>query len=297
MGLAEAGLDADLCPIADGGEGTLAALIGERGLRSAHAVDPLGRPIETTFGLTDRGDAVVETAAASGLGLVAVDERNAVAASTTGTGQLILAAVDAGARTVYVAVGGSATTDGGRGAIEAIGDVARLRGARLVILCDVRTTFEDAAAVYGPQKGASPSDVRFLSERLQRMAPTLPRDPRGVPMTGAAGGLAGGLWAAFGAELVPGAGYVLDALRFDERCARAVAVITGEGRLDGQSSEGKAVSAVAARAGRLDRPCHAMVGRSALTAAQAQSLGLASVREAGTPALLTLAGRSIGRCV
>src|ERR1019366_8413160 len=135
---------------------------------------------------------ILETAAASGLDLIAKPERDAVAASTFGTGELILATIAAGAQTVYLGVGGSATTDGGAGAIKAIRAGGGLAGARLVVLCDVRTPFEDAARVFGPQKGARPEQVRQLSRRLQALARRLPRDPRGVPMSGAAGGLAGG---------------------------------------------------------------------------------------------------------
>ena len=117
-----------------------------------------------------------------------------------------------------------------------------------MVLCDVRTPFEDAARVFAPQKGADPDEVRRLTARLNALARRLDRDPRGVPMTGAAGGLSGGLWAAFGAELVPGAAFVLDAVGFDARMRSARAVVTGEGKLDTQSLAGKAVSEVATRA-------------------------------------------------
>ncbi len=151
----------DLCPVADGGEGTLAVLREAMGaqLRSAVVHDPLGREVSAEFGLTPRhgaraATAVLEVAAASGLGLVAESERDAVAASTFGTGELILEAVHAGAEVVYVGVGGSATSDGGAGAIRAIRRGSGLGNTRLVVLCDVRTPFEQAARVFGPQKGA-----------------------------------------------------------------------------------------------------------------------------------------------
>src|SRR4051812_36143612 len=212
-GLERAGLmPPDLCPVADGGEGTLDALLTQLGgeLVAAEVSDPLGRPVRAGFALLeDGGTALVEMAAASGLGLVAEDERDAWAASTRGTGELIAAAVEAGAQVILVAVGGSATTDGGAGALEAIEDAGGLRGARLVVLCDVRTPFEDAARVFGPQKGADPAMVGRLTGRLEALARRLPRDPRGVPMTGCAGGLSGGLWAAHGAVLEPGARWVL----------------------------------------------------------------------------------------
>jgi glycerate kinase len=282
-GLTAGGFEVDLCPVADGGEGTLAALItamdGE--LRSATVSDPLGRAVQAEFGLRD-SVAIVETAAASGLGLVAAGERDAVAASTAGTGGLILAALGAGAETVYLGVGGSATSDGGAGAIQAIRDRGGLRGARLVVLCDVRTPFEEAARVFGPQKGASPEQVVRLTKRLHAQARRLERDPRGVPMTGAAGGLAGGLWAAFGAELVPGASFVLDAVDFDTRMRAARAVLTGEGKIDQQSLAGKLVSEIATRARQSGVPCYAIVGRSELDPFGARILDLEAVVEAGT---------------
>jgi glycerate kinase len=294
-GLARAGRPVDLCPVADGGEGTLDVLAAALGaeLRAASATDPLGRPIEARFALAGP-DAFVETAAASGLGLVAPDERDAIAASTAGAGELIIAAIAAGARTVHVAVGGSATTDGGGGAIRAIHRAGGLDGAKLVVLCDVRTPFEDAARVFAPQKGASPDQVRRLTARLGAMARRLDSDPRGIPMTGAAGGLSGGLWAAFGAELVPGASFVLDAIGFDARMRSARAVVTGEGRLDTQSLAGKAVSEVATRARQAGVPCHAMVGTRELDSFGARLLDLDSVAEAGTLRALTAAGRRLG---
>jgi glycerate kinase len=293
-GLSAVGLAADLCPIADGGEGTLDALVAPRYRRRVIVSDPLGRPVVAEYGLTGT-TAVVETAAASGLTLVETAERHPVAASTAGTGELIAAAIGAGARTIYVGVGGSATTDGGAGAIAAIVAAGGTRGAHLVVLCDVRTPFEDAARVFGPQKGAGPEEVGQLTARLRAQALELRKDPTGRPMTGAAGGLAGGLWATFGAELVPGAGRVLDHVEFDERCRSSRAVITGEGRLDDQSLEGKAVCEVTQRARRCEVPCHALVGRAALGGAASHRLGLSSVMEAGTLAKLERAAAQVGR--
>jgi glycerate kinase len=293
-GLAAVGLAADLCPIADGGEGTLDALVAARHRRRVIVSDPLGRRVAAEYGLTGT-TAVVETAAASGLTLVETAERDPVAASTAGTGQLIATAIAAGACTIYVGVGGSATTDGGAGAIAAIVAAGGTRGAHLVVLCDVRTPFEDAARVFGPQKGARPEEVEQLTARLRAQALRLRKNPTGVPMTGAAGGLAGGLWATFGAELVRGAGRVLDHVEFDARCRRARAVITGEGRLDDQSLEGKAVCEVAQRARRCEVSCHALVGRAALGGVASQTLGLASVMEAGTLAKLEWAAAQLGR--
>ncbi|HUY58933.1 MAG TPA: glycerate kinase [Solirubrobacteraceae bacterium] len=297
-GLRAAGLPVDLCPVADGGEGTLAVLSAALGaaLRTVAASDPLGRPVTVSFALA--GDvAIIETAAASGLQLVGLHERDAVAASTAGTGELILAAFDAGARTIELGVGGSATTDGGIGAVGVIERAGGLRGARLIVLCDVRTPFEQAAEVFGAQKGARPTEIAMLTRRLNTLASTLPRDPRGVPMTGAAGGLSGGLWAAFGAELVAGAGFVLDAVGFDARAAAARAVLTGEGRLDRQSLDGKLVSEVAARARRAGTPCHAVVGTLALDRVEARELGLSEVVEASTLPALEHAGRRLAEII
>ena len=176
---------ADLCPVADGGEGTLAVLLGALGGRTEGALvaDPLGRPVHAGFGLFDDGEvAIVEVSEASGLQRVAPAERDALSASTHGTGELIVAAIATGARTVLVAAGGSATTDGGLGAIEAIEAGGGLGGARLVVYCDVRTPYEEAAARFGPQKGADPAAVRALTRRLERRARRLPRDPRGLPL-------------------------------------------------------------------------------------------------------------------
>jgi glycerate kinase len=299
-GLERAGWVADECPIADGGDGTmevlLTALGGETAAARVH--DPLGREVDAGFGLLeDGGTAVVETAQASGLGLVAEGERDPVAASTRGTGELILAAVEAGAAVVLLGVGGSATTDGGAGAIEAIRDGGGLRGTRLVVLCDVRTPFERAAEVFAPQKGADADAVRRLTRRLRDQAGRLPRDPRGVPMTGAAGGLAGGLWAAFGAVLEPGAVFVLDALDFDASMRAARAVITGEGRIDDQTLEGKAAGEVAVRCRQAGVPCHAIVGARALGLFEQRILDLQTVDEAETPEAIADAARRLGEAL
>jgi glycerate 2-kinase len=307
-GIEEADGAVDLCPAADGGEGTAttvrAAIGGE--VRTAAAHDPLGRPIEASFVLVEGGaTAVIDTASASGLPLVAPAERDVEAASTYGTGELIAAGVEAGARRVLLAAGGSATTDGGLGAIEALresgisiatttdGSCGCDGHAALVVLCDVTTKFEDAARVFGTQKGADAEGVERLSRRLQRIAEELPRDPRGVPMTGCAGGLSGGLWAAFGAELRPGAEFVLDLLGFGERLLAADVVVTGEGRIDSQSLEGKIVGQIAARCSAAGRPLHVVVGQDGLDHATAAAAGIASITEAGDLAALRDAGRRL----
>jgi glycerate kinase len=258
------------------------ALGGER--LSARVHDPLGRPIEASFGLLREGTtAIVEVAVASGLGLVDPADRDPEGASSRGTGELIAAAIDSGGRRILVAAGGSASTDGGRGAIDALEEAGGLRGARLEVLCDTTTPFERAAEVFAPQKGAPPAQVERLTSRLVAMAGALPRDPRGRTMTGAAGGLSGGLWAAFGAHLVPGAAYVLGTIGFDRRLENAAAAITGEGRLDAQSREGKLLGEVARRCREARIPLHAIAGEVAIEPGELAKLGFASASEAGTP--------------
>ena len=293
-GLRDGGREAVELPIGDGGEGTLEALVGALGgtYRTATVSDPLGRRHEARYGLLPDGRAVVEMAQASGLGLVAEGERDAWAASTRGTGELIAATVEAGAATtVIVTVGGSATTDGGAGALAALAE-AEVH-PELEVVCDVRTPWEDAPRVFGPQKGADDAMVARLAQRLEQLAATAPRDPRGVPMTGCAGGLSGGLYAFRGATLVPGAAYVLDAIGFDARLRDAAFTVTGEGALDAQTLAGKAVGELAVRCRDHGVPCHAVVGRSDLDEATAAELGLASVREAGTVEELRAAGRKL----
>ncbi|HEY6731110.1 MAG TPA: glycerate kinase [Solirubrobacterales bacterium] len=290
-GLEESGVEADRCPVADGGEGTLAVLLAAVGgeTRSATVHDPLRRVREASFGLLGDGrTGVVETAQASGLSLVEPAERDPEAADTFGTGELIAAAVAAGAERVLVAVGGSATTDGGRGAVEALREAGDLGAAAIEVLCDVRSTYEQAAALYAPQKGAGAAAVERLTARLDAFADELPRDPRGVPMGGCAGGLSGGLWA-FGAQLCPGADFVLDAIGFDQRADAAEVVISGEGRFDEQSLEGKIVGAIAARCEAAIKPLHLVVGANGLRGAPPAAISsitraesLEEMRQAGS---------------
>ena len=293
-GVGRAGLEADICPVADGGEGTTEVLLSSlRGrLVPTRAHDPLGRPLEASFALLGPDDsrALVETAAASGLALLAPEELDPWQASTYGTGELLAAAAASGAREILVAVGGSATVDGGRGALEAIAEHGGVRGARLVVLADVETPWERCAEIYGPQKGADPEMVARLAARLDAYAENLPKDPRGIPMTGCAGGLSGGLWAGADAELKPGAGYVLDVLGFDERLRGAAAVVVGEGRIDNQSVLGKIVGEIAARARAAGVPVHAIVGQNQLDPALAAEIDVRSVTEAGTLSEIEAAG-------
>ena len=293
-GVSLAGREPEPCPVADGGEGTMRILVEARGGRvvECRATDPLGRPLDAEVGIID-SEAIVEVAEASGLGLLARSERDPERASTAGTGELIVAAREAGAEHILVAAGGSATVDGGMGAIEAIRAAGGLGGSRLTVLCDVETVFEDAPAAFGPQKGASLEAVGRLTERLRRLAGELRRDPLGVPRTGAAGGLSGGLWAVLDAELVSGAEYVLDALGFERRLGRAAAVIVGEGRLDAQSFDGKILGRITARCRERGVPAHAIVGSTGMETAGAAELGLASVRVASSRAEIVAAAQQL----
>lgn len=295
-GLRSAGAEADLCPLADGGEGTAAALVAGRGgtTRRVPAHDPLGRPVEAEFAiLADGVTGAVDAAAASGMALLDPDELDAEAATSFGTGELIAAAIEAGAETVLVAGGGSAMTDGGLGAVEALRSHGGIGGARLQVLCDVRTPFEQAAEVFAPQKGADPEAVSRLSRRLQELAGEYPRDPRGRPMTGCAGGLSGGLWACFDAELKPGASYVMDVLDVPARLDRAGAAITGEGRVDEQSFDGKVPGTLAELCAKAHRPLYVLAGGSDLSDEELRDRGIAGFAAAGDPDGLAAAARSL----
>jgi len=294
-GLRKGGVEAEELPIGDGGEGTMDALVVATGgeLRTAEVSDPLGRPVTARFALLPDGRAVVETAEASGLALLDESELDPWKASTRGTGEVIVAAVEAGAKEVLLTVGGSATMDGGAGAIEAL-DSARV-DPKLEVLCDVRTPFEEAPRVFGPQKGADKRMIGRLEKRLDKFAAAAPRDPRGVPMTGAAGALSGGLYAYRRAKLVPGAAYVLDTLGFDELMRASRAVVTGEGRLDEQTLAGKAVGEVATRCRQAGVWCHAVVGENALDEFAIRLLDFASVSEAGSIKQLRHVGYSLTR--
>ena len=297
-GLEAGGRAAECRPVADGGEGTLAVLLPALGGETAAARvhDPLGRELDAGFALLEDGAcALVEMAAAGGLHLVGPPTpETAWAASTRGVGELVCAAVAAGASVVLLAAGGSAATDGGAGALGAIAEGGGLRGAQLVVLCDVTTPWEACAQTFGPQKGADAATVERLRARLEALAPTLPRDPRGVAASGAAGGLAGGLWAGVDAVLEPGAPWVLDALGLDARLAGAGAVVVGEGRLDATSTQGKIVGEIARRAAAFGVPVHAIVGSVAAdVATQGAPPALASVRVASTLAELEAAGAAL----
>jgi glycerate kinase len=255
----------DEAPVADGGEGILEVLGGSP--RSSRVQGPLGEVVDAEWRFKDGRPptAVLEMARAAGLQLVGGAEWNdPLRASTAGVGQLIMAAVSFGARRVILGVGGSATTDGGQPCLEALEPRARLAGVDLVVACDVTTRFVDAARVFAGQKGATDKQVELLTRRLealaQRYEDTYGVDVRDLPGSGAAGGLAGGL-AAIGARLVPGFELVSDAIDLPARVEVADLVVTGEGFLDDQSFEGKAVGGVLDLAAEFDKPALVVAGQ------------------------------------
>ena len=283
------GATVDQCPIADGGEGTVEALVQATGgtLHRTAVRGPVGKPVDATWGVLgdaagEETTAVIEMAAASGLALVPEAHRDPTRTSTFGTGQLIGAALDHGARRIILGIGGSATNDAGCGAAQAIGarflDAdgraieqpiagglleriaridrsqldARLADCRITVACDVTnplTGEQGAAHVYGPQKGATPEQVRQLDAGLAHFArlcrAQIGRDVESLPGAGAAGGMGGGMVALLGATLRPGVTIVLDAVNFAARVRGCDLCLTGEGRLDGTSLSGKACLGVA----------------------------------------------------
>jgi glycerate kinase len=258
-----AGWTTDAAPVSDGGEGFVAALGGRPTPCRVHG--PLGDQVDAAWYLLDDGvTASIEMALASGLELAGGPQHNdPIRASTAGTGELIAAAVKAGVRQVLVGMGGSATTDGGWGALEALEPHSRLRGVNLQVACDVTTRFVDAAVTFSPQKGASPAEVELLTRRLERLAQVYEErfgvDVRALEGSGAAGGLAGGL-AALGATLSSGFDLVADRIELFERMEQADLVITGEGLLDEESFHGKAVGGVAALAREVGVPVVILAG-------------------------------------
>jgi glycerate kinase len=303
--------EVDELPMADGGEGTLdalaAALHGE--VLVERVTGPLGDPVDAEFGLAGEL-AIVEMARASGLQLVPAERRDPLAATTLGTGELILAACRHRPRRVIVCIGGSATNDGGAGMAQALGvrlldahgrelppggrsllDLDRIdaselapevRGVEFVVASDVdnpRVGPTGASAVYGPQKGASPHDVDLLDRALARYAEVLRRDLGvdvvGLPGAGAAGGLGAGLIAFLGATLRPGVDVVMEATQFEERLRGVGLVITGEGKLDEQSLHGKTPSGVLRAARGRDVPVAIVCGQSTIDLDGARVVSLA----------------------
>jgi len=245
-----------LVPVADGGEGTVDAIVDGLGGRREYAVvsDPLGRPVRAEYGIA--GDlAIIECAAACGLPLLTQQERNPLITTTRGLGELILDAIAKGCRRFLVGLGGSATNDGGKGMLGVPGLLEKARGLKFTIACDVDTPFigpNGTSRVFSPQKGASPEDVEILEKRLTEYAAEILEqtgvDVRDMKGAGAAGGLGGAFRAFFGAELKRGVEMVLDIIDFDRLIEGADLVITGEGRSDFQTVSGKTASGVLERA-------------------------------------------------
>jgi glycerate 2-kinase len=288
-GARDAGWAAVTVPLADGGEGTLEALGGAT--ESSLVTGPLGSPVQAGWRLAG-GRAVVEMARASGLQLAGGAAGNdPLAATSAGTGELIAEAIARGAQRVVVGVGGSACTDGGLGAVEVLRDLAPLDGSRghlVQVAYDVATPFLDAPRLFGPQKGATPREVEELTERLralaQRYRAEFGVDVLGVPGSGAAGGLGGGL-AALGAQLRPGFRLVADTVGLPAAIRDVDLVLTGEGQLDEQSFDGKVVGGVAALATAAGVPWCAVVGAAAFRPPDADVVDL--VARFGREAALT----------
>jgi glycerate kinase len=340
-------------PVADGGDGTLDAMIAAlHGREIAMTVSgPDGTPVQAPYGLLqagsmqsrpleagqtqsrpmqsralERGGAetigVVEMARASGLALLPAGTNDPMTATSYGTGQLIAAALQAGARRVIVAIGGSATNDAGTGALRALGarfldanaeelppggaalaqlrhidtgDLdARLKGSSIEIACDVTNPLigpNGASGIYGPQKGASPAQVRELDAALAQFAAvaakTTGADVRDVPGAGAAGGFGGGFLALAGARLRPGAELVFEVIDFDHRLEGADLVVTGEGRLDKQTLSGKAPFAVAQAARKRGIPVVAIAGTVSVRADELEAMGIAKAIAIAPPGMRT----------
>ena len=284
-------------PIADGGEGTVEAVVSGGGgsYRDIQVTGPIGKTVTATYGLLGGGRAVMEMAAASGLPLVPVDERNPLRTTTRGTGELIRDALDQGCREILIGIGGSATNDAGVGMAQALGysfrdsegneigdgggelsrletvDASgadpRLQSCSVTVACDVKNPLagpEGASHVYGPQKGATPAMVETLDANLRRLSELvhdqLNLDIADIPGAGAAGGLGAGLVAFCSATLKSGIDAVLHIVRFEDQLEGVDLIITGEGAMDGSSTYGKVPVGIAARARQFAIPVLAIVG-------------------------------------
>ena len=307
-------LDAEIVrlPLADGGEGTVEALVTATGGRflEKEVHGPLMEPVRARFGLLgDDTTAVIEMAAASGLPLVPPDQRNPLLTTTYGTGELIRAALDTGATKILVGIGGSATNDGGAGMAQALGvqlldaqdaplppggaalaqlarvDTSRLdrrvQRAEFLVACDVSNPLvgpQGASAVYGPQKGADPAMVEQLDQALTHYAAVLQEqlhvEVAEAPGAGAAGGLGAGLMAFLGATMRMGIALVLEAANFEQYLETADLLITGEGKLDSQTAFGKVIFGVGRLAAKHRVPVVALVGRLAADPSELPGLGL-----------------------
>jgi len=322
-GVRRAGAEAVELPLADGGRGTVECLAAAMGGRRCvrRVTGPLGETVAAAFLVAEDGaTAVLEMASASGLALVPPGRRDVMRATTRGTGELVRAALEEGARRIFLGIGDSATADGGCGAAQALGlrllDAAgrqigpgpaglahlaridtsgrdeRLAAARLDVACDVDNPLlgpRGAARVFGPQKGAGPAEVERIEAALAHLAEVVRRDlgvdVRAMPGGGAAGGLGAGAVAFLGARLRPGAEWVLGLLGIEARLAGADLVLTGEGRFDGQSLGGKAPMALARRAQAAGVPCAVIAG--------SLGAGHEAALEEGVTAVFPLAGGSV----
>ena len=264
-GFRDAGAEAEECPIADGGEGTAEVLHAAFGgeWREAVVADPLGRPVRARWLALPDGTAVVESAAAIGLGVL--EEREPLRASSRGLGELIAVALGEGPRALIVGLGGVATVDGGSG----LREVLPALSVPTVALCDVRTTLADAARLYGPQKGASRKAVLELERRIAAMQDLTP--VADLPGAGAAGGLGAAL-AALGARLVPGARYVLERIDFRASLREVDLAVTGEGTIDETTLEGKAPWEARRMAGEEGVRCALFGGRVLVDAPDVHAL-------------------------
>ncbi|MBT3941233.1 MAG: glycerate kinase [Chloroflexi bacterium] len=303
-----------LVPAADGGDGTLQALVDSSSgtIESATVSDPLGRPIEATWGAMGDGEtAVIEMAGASGLALLALDELDPLNTTTYGTGELFSAGLDAGYRRFIVGIGGSATNDGGAGLAQSLGislrdvdgnelprggaalanidhvDMSnfddRLRDVEVTVACDVNNPLcgeDGASAVFGPQKGASPESIKQLDAALSRFADVVESDlgvsVRERPGAGAAGGLGAGLMAFLNARLAAGVDIVLDAVGLDDALEDADLVITGEGQIDHSTIFNKTPVGIAERAGKRGIPVIAIAGGLGAGYQETHDKGIAS---------------------
>lgn len=304
-----------LVPAADGGDGTLQALVdsSDGTVETATVSDPLGRPIESKWGaMGDGKTAVIEMAGASGLALLALDELDPLRTTTYGTGELFCAALDAGYKRFIVGIGGSATNDGGAGLAQSLGiglkdiqgnelprggaalaDIdhidmshfdARLRSAEVTVACDVNNPLcgeDGASAVFGPQKGATPEMIKRLDTALSRFADVIETDlgvdVRDRPGAGAAGGLGAGLMAFLNAKLSAGVDIVLDSVGLDQALERADLVITGEGQIDHSTIFNKTPVGIAERAGKRNIPVIAIAGGLGIGYEETHEKGLSSV--------------------
>lgn len=314
------------CLVADGGDGLLDAVLPPGALRERVSVTgPLGSPVNAELGWVDPETAVFESATACGLALVAPADRDPLRATTRGVGELLWEAMDRGAKTIIIGLGGSATVDGGTGSARGVGwtftndageplpegggSLANLSdcgggwgvAARVVALADVQTPLAESAEVFGPQKGATPEQVRLLAHGLERLSAVFAQHGRGdlgsLPMGGAAGGLGAGLVYFAKAELVAGAPWTLERVGFDAALAKADLVITGEGVMDATSHMGKAVGEVLRRAQGAKKKVAVVAGAARDTAAvpvftgdggMLDAAGLAGLAEQATRDVLGL---------